>query len=87
MTVVAVIVAVLLSCSAGLTVLRMVIGPSTLDRVVAMDMLVAVIVCGLATFAAVTLDTTMAPILVVVSLLGFVGSVSIARFLGKEDPW
>jgi multicomponent Na+:H+ antiporter subunit F len=85
MTVVAVIVAVLLCSAAALTVLRMVIGPSTLDRVVAMDMLVAVIVCGLAAYAAVTLDSTMAPVLVVVSLLGFVGSVSIARFLGKEE--
>ena len=82
---VAVVLGVLLSTAAALTVTRMVIGPSTLDRVVALDMLTAVIVCGLAGFAAVTLDTTMAPVLVVVSLLGFVGSVSIARFLGKEE--
>ena len=77
-------VVVMLSAAAAITVLRLLRGPSVLDRVVALDMLLAVVLCALATFAAVTLDSSSVPALVVVTLLGFVGSVSIARMLGQE---
>ncbi len=56
-----------------------------LDRVVALDVLVAVVICGLALEAAVRQHTTTLPILVVLSLLGFVGSVSVARFTPGSD--
>ena len=49
-----------------------------------MDMLLAITMCGLATVAAARVDSTPVPVLVVVALLGFTGSVSVARFLGKE---
>jgi len=78
------VVAVLLSAAAATTVVRLVRGPATLDRVVAMDMLLAITMCGLATVAAARVDSTPVPVLVVVALLGFTGSVSVARFLGKE---
>ncbi len=84
MTVVVTAVVVMLGAAAAITVLRLLLGPSVLDRVVALDMLLAIVQCGLATFAALTLDSSSVPVLVVVSLLGFVGSVSIARFLGQE---
>jgi multicomponent Na+:H+ antiporter subunit F len=78
------LVAVLLGAAALVTSVRLLRGPSTLDRVVAMDMLLSIALCALATTAAATLDSTAVPVLVVVSLLGFVGAVSIARFLGQE---
>lgn len=78
------LVAAMLLASAAVTVVRLVRGPSTLDRVVALDMLLAITMCGLATTAAVTLNSTSVPVLVVVALLGFTGSVSVARFLGRE---
>lgn len=84
MTAVAVIVAVLLGTAATLVVVRMVRGPATLDRLVALDMLVAVIVCGLGAYAAVIRDSSSVPVLVVVALLGFLGSVAVARFFGQE---
>lgn len=84
MTVVFTAVVVMLGAAAAITVLRVLLGPSVLDRVVALDMLLAVVLCALATFAAITLDSSSVPVLVVVTLLGFVGSVSIARFLGQE---
>jgi multicomponent Na+:H+ antiporter subunit F len=86
MTVVFAVVALMLTASAAVTVLRLLRGPSTLDRVVAMDMLLAITMCALATTAAATLDSTSVPVLVIVALLGFTGSVSIARFLGREAP-
>ena len=47
--------------------------------------LVAVVICGLAVQAAVHRDTTTLPVLVVLSLLGFVGSVTVARFSPGSD--
>jgi multicomponent Na+:H+ antiporter subunit F len=50
--------------------------------VVATDTLLVVIAAGLAVHAALERDPTVVPVLVVVSLLAFVGSVSIARYVG-----
>jgi multicomponent Na+:H+ antiporter subunit F len=44
-----------------------------------------VFICGLAVDAAIRRDTTTLPILLVLTLLGFVGSVAIARFTPGSD--
>ena len=75
----------ILGVAALLLVVRISLGPTMLDRVVALDVLVAVVICGLALEAAVHRHATTLPILVVLSLLGFVGSVSIARFTPGSD--
>jgi multicomponent Na+:H+ antiporter subunit F len=82
MTVVATLAYVLLGGGALLALVRVARGPSLLDRVVATDTLLVVIACGLAVYAALERDPTLVPVLVVVSLLAFVGSVSIARYVG-----
>lgn len=84
MTAVAVVLACLLVLAAALVVARMVRGPATLDRLVALDMLVAVIVCSIGSYAAVTKESSAVPVMVVVALLGFLGSVAVARFFGRE---
>jgi multicomponent Na+:H+ antiporter subunit F len=85
MTVVVALCVALLTVAALLLVARISLGPTMLDRVVALDVLVAVVICGLALEAAVRRHTTTLPILGVLSLLGFVGSVSIARFTRGSD--
>lgn len=85
MTVVLAVCVAMLGVAALLLVVRIARGPTMLDRVVALDVLVAVVICGLALEAAVRRHTTTLPILVVLSLLGFVGSVSIARFTRGSD--
>jgi multicomponent Na+:H+ antiporter subunit F len=50
--------------------------------VVATDTLLVIISAGLAVYAALERDPTVVPVLVVVALLAFVGSVSIARYVG-----
>ena len=84
MTVVAVAVAVLLTVAGGLTLIRIVRGPSTLDRIVATDVLLAITVIAIAAEAAYSKDGTALPVLVVLSLLGFTGSVVVARFVVRE---
>ncbi|GGM08674.1 MULTISPECIES: monovalent cation/H+ antiporter complex subunit F [Micromonospora] len=85
MTVVAVIVTVLLAVAGALTLFRLMRGPSTLDRAVATDVLLAVMVAGIAMRAAYSQDATSLPVLVVLAILGFVGSVSVARFAPRKN--
>lgn len=80
--VVALLAYALLGGGALLALVRLAIGPSLLDRVVATDTLLVIISAGLAVYAALERDPTVVPVLVVVSLLAFVGSVSIARYVG-----
>lgn len=80
MIAVGVITAALLFTAVALALVRIVRGPTTLDRIVAVDLLLAVVVCAIAAEAAYTRDATSLPILVVLSILGFIGSVSVARF-------
>ena len=82
MDVVSVIAYALLGGGALLALVRLALGPSLLDRVVATDTLLVIISAGLAVYAALERDPTVVPVLVVVSLLAFVGSVSIARYVG-----
>ncbi len=72
----------LIGGGALLTLVRLARGPSLLDRVVATDVLLAIIAAGLAVHAGLARDPTLVPVLVVVSLLAFVGSVSVARYIG-----
>lgn len=85
MTTVAVIVTVLLAVAGALTLTRIVRGPSVLDRAVATDVLLAIVVAAVATEAAYSRDATALPILVVLAILGFVGSVSVARFASRRN--
>jgi multicomponent Na+:H+ antiporter subunit F len=74
-----------LTAAAVLLVVRIALGPTMLDRVVALDVLVATLICGLGVEAAVNRHTTTLPVLLVLSLVGFVGSVSMARFSPGSD--
>jgi multicomponent Na+:H+ antiporter subunit F len=85
-TVVAVLVTVLLTAGAVLALIRLVRGPSVLDRIVATDVLLAIVMVAIAAEAAYSRDATALPILVVLSVLGFIGSVSVARFATRKPP-
>lgn len=75
----------LLVAAAAMTVARMARGPSSLDRVVAADVLVAVVIAVLAAEAILNDHATTLPVMLVLSLLGFAGAVSIARFVAERD--
>ena len=77
--------ALMLAVAAVLTVVRMSRGPSSLDRVVAADVLIAVVIAALALEAIIHDHTTTLPVMLVLSLLGFAGAVSIARFVADRD--
>jgi multicomponent Na+:H+ antiporter subunit F len=80
MTAVWIIAAVMLAAAASIVMFRILGGPNTLDRLVALDTLVAVTMCAIGTWAAFSLDTTVTYGLTALALISFVGSVSVARF-------
>ncbi|HEY9314753.1 monovalent cation/H+ antiporter complex subunit F [Williamsia sp.] len=85
MNVVWTIAAVLLLAASILTTARMLIGPDTLDRLVALDTAVAVSMCSLAVWAAYSMDSTVVSGIVALALLSFVGTVAVARFRVRDN--
>lgn len=84
MTIVALVAGTMLLVAALLALIRVVIGPTMLNRVMAVEVIVAVVVGGLALEAAYNQHTTTLPILLALAMLGFVGATSVARFVAKE---
>ncbi|MGO1292283.1 monovalent cation/H+ antiporter complex subunit F [Brevibacterium aurantiacum] len=76
---------VLLAASAIIALYRIVRGPSILDRMIATDVVLASIMCGLGGFMALSGRTDLLPVLIVLAMLGFVGSVSVSRYVSKSD--
>lgn len=83
MTVLLSIAAVMLLAAALMTIVRIFHGPSNLDRALATDVLVVLTTSSAAVYIAWTGDAASLPILVVVALTGFVGSVSVARYMAR----
>ncbi|MEN0129619.1 MAG: monovalent cation/H+ antiporter complex subunit F [Brevundimonas sp.] len=75
---------VLLTVALVLAVVRAEKGPSILDRTVALDIVVTTMIAAVALYAAVERRADVVPVLVVLSLVGFVGSVTVARFASVE---
>jgi multicomponent Na+:H+ antiporter subunit F len=82
--VVVIVSAALLAVGASLAIVRAERGPSMLDRTIALDVFTTTLVGAIALEAAFSRRTDTIPILVVLSLVGFVGSVTIARFASVE---
>ena len=87
MGIVVIIVAAILSLAAAGTIYRIAAGPSLLDRVIAADVLLAIFGAALATEMAMNRHTDNLALLVVLTVIGFIGSVTVARFVAhrKED--
>ena len=85
MNVVWMIAAGLLLAASVLTTARILIGPNTLDRLVALDTGVAMAMCSLAVWAPYSMDSTVVSGLVALSLLSFVGTVAVARFRVRDN--
>ncbi|MBO2457871.1 monovalent cation/H+ antiporter complex subunit F [Actinomadura violacea] len=86
MTIVLDAVTAVLFLAAACTLVRIVRGPSMLDRAMALDVLLAVIMAGLGTSAVADGVTWVMPTLLALSLVAFVGSVAVARFLTHHVP-
>lgn len=75
----------MLSVAGALTTVRLVRGPAALDRIVSLDVLVTLIVAAAAVGIAARQESAALPVLVVVALLAFVGSVTAAHLIEKRE--
>ncbi|WP_205761783.1 monovalent cation/H+ antiporter complex subunit F [Arthrobacter mobilis] len=79
-------VAALLTVSAAAAIVRTIRGPSLLDRVLAIDVLLSVVSAALITEMAVNGHQNNLVLVVVICLVGFIGSVTVARFVIDRRP-
>lgn len=88
MEIVLTVTAVILSLAAAGAIVRIAIGPSLLDRVLASDVLLAIIGAALCIDMAVNRHLNNLMLLVALSIIGFIGSVTVARFVAdrREQP-
>ena len=86
------ILAIAIDISSGLVVLgvafafvRLILGPSLPDRVVALDMMTVLIVsfCGLSALRAE--DTAFVDVALVLALVGFLATVALARYVERRN--
>lgn len=80
------VLAALLVLAALPTVHRMIVGPTILDRTVATDMLVVLVVLGLALYSAATGTTWAVTSMLALTAFAFVATVAVARFVAREEP-
>lgn len=85
MSVVIIITGILLGAASLCAVYRIVKGPSVLDRVIAADVLVSTVMCALGADMAFNNHIDTLPILLALALFGVLGSLSVARFLPRQD--
>ena len=75
--------AVILAISAIVVLWRVERGPSILDRMVALDLLTSIVLAAVGLMIAATGRTDLVPILVVLAIVGFIGSTTVARFAAQ----
>lgn len=76
---------ILLLISMALCFVRMAIGPSAADRMVAIDLLGLLIVLLMISHAIRSGDEAMLDIVLVFSVIAFFGTVALARYLQRES--
>ena len=75
----------MLAFAAALALIRLLLGPTLPDRVVAIDLIGVLIVCIVVTVAATTGQQAYLDVAIVIALVSFVGTVAYARYIERED--
>lgn len=78
-----------LGASALLTLVRLILGPTLPDRVVALDLIALQMVGGIAVYAMLTREPGLLNVALVLAIISSLGTIAIARYLfqgGKGEP-
>lgn len=86
MTIAYVVSFTLLVATVVMAIARVERGPSMFDRILAVDVNAAAVLGIVAVTAAATKRTDLVAVLVALALIGFIYSVTIARFASAESP-
>src|SRR6478735_5846097 len=85
MTVVLGISLAMLGVAAALVLVRPFLGPRNLDRIVAAEILLVIVIAGVALESARQRTTADLPLLMILGLGVFVGGVAVTRFLSRDS--
>ncbi|WP_433675749.1 monovalent cation/H+ antiporter complex subunit F [Microbacterium gorillae] len=80
-----IVIIVVFGIAALLTLIRIVRGPSILDRAVASDVLLTEVLCVLGAEMAINHHTRNLPVLLIVAAIGVFGSIAVARFVARRE--
>ena len=84
MTVVAFLALAQLGSAAAIVLVRLFRGPTNLDRIVAAEILMVIVIAGVAAESAWQRTATNLPLLLILGLVGFVGGVAVTRFMSRD---
>jgi multicomponent Na+:H+ antiporter subunit F len=77
----------MLGAAAALVLVRIYRGPSSLDRIIATEILLVVVIAAIAMEAAWHHTAASLPLLMILGLVSFVGGVAVTRFMSAStDP-
>jgi multicomponent Na+:H+ antiporter subunit F len=76
----------MLALSALLAFVRLLIGPTLPDRVVAIDLIGIVVVGLIVVGAAATGERAFLDVAVVIALISFIGTVAYSRYVERQEP-
>ena len=85
MNILLLVIMVVFGVAAVLTLIRVVRGPSILDRAVASDVLLTEVMCVLGAEMAINGHTRNIPVLLIIAAIGVFGSIAVARFVARRD--
>jgi multicomponent Na+:H+ antiporter subunit F len=75
---------IILSACLIFGIIRFIIGPSIPDRIVAFDLLAAIVIGLIAIYAVLTYDTAFMDVAIILSLIAFLSSMFFAFYLVKK---
>lgn len=79
------VIQIVFAVAALLTVIRIIRGPSILDRAVACDVLLTEVLCVLGAEMAINGHTRSIPVMLIIAAVGVFGSIAVARFVARRD--
>ncbi|AZH77040.1 MULTISPECIES: monovalent cation/H+ antiporter complex subunit F [Microbacterium] len=85
MNILLLVILVVFGIAAILALIRIVRGPSILDRAVASDVLLTEVMCVLGAEMAINGHTRNIPVLLIIAAVGVFGSIGVARFVARRD--
>lgn len=85
MTPLVIAICIVFGIAALLTLWRIIFGPSILDRAVASDVLLTLVMCTLGADMVINHHTRSLPALLIIAAVGVLGSIAIARFVARRD--
>lgn len=80
------IAGVLFAIAAVMAIIRIVIGPSIVDRVVASDTLATIVMCALIADMAIQGHTSTLPLVLGLAMGASIGTMAVARFVSRSQP-